>query len=108
MPGFDQVIAPQDIALPARREPDDSRVFAVLLKLGLEPADAYAFVQDPQDLAAEYLIVRFESKLEAQVARLESRLAEQAGNSTSLERKRGALTGPSAKPASGSASSWPH
>ena len=44
---------------PARREPDDSRVFALLQKLGLEPVDAYAFVPDLQHMAAENLIVRF-------------------------------------------------
>lgn len=46
-------------------EPDASRAFGLLLKLGLEPEDAYAFVRDLQHMASENLIARFGSKLDA-------------------------------------------
>ena len=57
---------------PPKREPDSSHVFAMLLQLGMDPADAYAFVQEMQSMASENLIARIESKLDAQSAELRS------------------------------------
>lgn len=53
-------------------EPDGSRTFALLLKLGADPRDAYASVQEVQSMAAENLIARFESRLEAVAAELKA------------------------------------
>ena len=63
--------APQSAPPP---EPDGSRVFELSLKLGLAPADAYAFAQDVQRMASENLIARFESKLDALAAVQETKL----------------------------------
>ena len=45
--------------------PDDKRLFELLCKLGLEPSEAYTFVQELQDMEAANLIARFEAKLDA-------------------------------------------
>ena len=63
---------PQPIS--AAPEPDSSRVFALLLKLGMAREDAYAFVQEVQRMAAENLIARFESKLDAHAAAQDAKL----------------------------------
>ena len=75
---------PQPTTAP--REPDSSRVFALLLKLGMDPEDAYAFVQEVQSMAAENLIARFESRLETTANRLESKLDVQAVELRSFRR----------------------
>ena len=61
--------------LPAPHEPETSRVFALLLKLGMDAEDAYAFVREVQNMAAANLIARIEAKLDAQDARLDAQLA---------------------------------
>ena len=52
--------------------PDDKRVFELLCQLGLDPDKAYTFVQELQNMAAANLIARFESKLDAQNAKIDS------------------------------------
>ena len=51
--------------------PDDSRLFALLVKLGADPREAYACVRD---MAAEDFITRFEARVEAQLDAVESGL----------------------------------
>jgi len=55
-----------------QREPGGSRIFALFLKLGADPEDAYASVQEVQSMASENMIARFESKLDALQAELRS------------------------------------
>lgn len=57
---------------PRPREPDSSHVFAMLLQLGMDPTDAYAFVQEMQSMASENLVAQFQSKLDAHSAELRS------------------------------------
>ena len=52
--------------------PDDKRIFELLCQLGLDPDKAYTFVQELQNMAAANLIARFESKLDAQNAKIDS------------------------------------
>lgn len=54
------------------REPEGTRIFALLLKLGGDPEEVYASVKDVQSMAAENVIARIESKLEAMRAELRS------------------------------------
>ena len=54
------------------REPAGSRIFALFLKLGADPEDAYSSVQEVQSMASENMIARFEAKLEAVTAELRS------------------------------------
>ena len=65
----------QPIPEPVPAEADDSLVFAMLLKLGAGPEEAYACVRELQRMASENLIARFEAgmaRLEAGMARLEA------------------------------------
>ena len=64
-----------DQATPVPPEPDSSRLFALLLKLGLDPEDAYAFVHEVQHMASENLIARFGSKLDELAAGQKAELA---------------------------------
>ena len=52
--------------------PDDKRVFLLLRKVGLAEDEAYTLVQEIQNMAAANLIARFESKLDAQNAKIDS------------------------------------
>jgi hypothetical protein len=52
--------------------PDDKRVFLLLRKTGLDEDEAYTLVQEIQNMAAANLIARFESKLDAQNAKIDS------------------------------------
>jgi len=57
--------------------PDDKRLFLLLRETGLSEDEAYTFVQELGDMAAANLIARFESKLDAQNAKLDSHLEAQ-------------------------------
>ena len=50
--------------LPA---PDDKRLFLLLRKTGLNEEQTYTFVQELRNMAAENIIARFESKLDAAI-----------------------------------------
>ena len=52
--------------VPPSPEADTGRLFALLLKVGLQPEDAHEFVQNLQRMAAQNVIERFGSELEAQ------------------------------------------
>ena len=45
--------------------PDDKRLFMLLRVMGLNAEQAYTFVQELRTMAAENIIARFESKLDA-------------------------------------------
>lgn len=57
-------------------QPDSKRLFDLLLKVGMDAGDAYTFIQEVRNMAAANLIARFESKLEAQNAKIESQNAQ--------------------------------
>ena len=52
--------------VPPSPEADTGRLFALLLQVGLQPEDAHEFVQNLQRMAAQNVIERFGSELEAQ------------------------------------------
>ena len=54
--------------------PDDSRLFALLVKMGADPKEAYACVREVRHMAAENFITRFEARIEARLDAVESAL----------------------------------
>ena len=61
--------------VPAAREPETSRVFALTLQLGLEPEGAYTLVREVQATVSKNPIARFESKLDAYAAAVQAQMA---------------------------------
>ena len=57
--------------------PDDKRLFLLLQDTGLDSGKAYTFVQELRTMAAENIIARYESKLEAHTAHMGSKLDAQ-------------------------------
>ncbi len=60
---------------PPPIDPDDRPVFEALLAAGVAPELAYTALQSLRNMAAANLIARFESKLDAQNARLDAQKA---------------------------------
>lgn len=56
------------------RRAGDSRLFALLVKLGADPREAYACVREVRDMAADNFITRFEACVEARLDAVESGL----------------------------------
>ena len=60
--------------------PDDKRLFMLLRDAGLNAEQAYTFVQELRTMASENIITRYESKLDAQTARLDAQLRAQTAS----------------------------
>ena len=60
--------------------PDDKRLFMLLQDAGLSAEQAYTFVQELRTMAAENVIARFESKLDAQTANMDAQLKAQTAS----------------------------
>ncbi len=52
--------------------PDEDRIFELLRKTGLAPEEAFTLFAGIRDMASANLIARFESKLDAQNAKIDS------------------------------------
>ncbi len=59
-------------------EPDSKRMFDLLLGLKMDPGGAYTFTQEVGNMAGANLIARFESKLEAQNAKIDAQSTQTA------------------------------
>ena len=78
--------------------PDDKRLFELLCGLGLEPSEAFTFVQELNTMAAANLIARFENKLDGLSANVNAKLdAQNAKLDARLDGQNARLDGQNAK-----------